>query len=223
MKIVITGTSRGIGLELTHQALQAGHDVLAVARNPEKSKGLLQLRNDFKNRLTLMTADLEKEGAAADVAVMAQDGGVVDVLINNAGIMKTGTSRADFMESFLINSVVPFEVTEALWPLLKKSKAPKVIQMTSLMGSISDNSSGGYYAYRASKTALNMINMSLVKDHPGLCSVVMHPGWVQTDMGGPEAPTSVTESASGIWKVIHNLKPSDSGRFFNFKGQELKW
>src|SRR5262249_2933625 len=123
----------------------------------------------------------------------------------------------------LVNSVVPFEMTQALLPYLKKSKQPKVIHITSLMGSIEDNSSGGYYAYRASKAALNMINKSLTRDHSWLTSVVMHPGWVQTDMGGPQAPTSTRDSAQGIWQVINGLGSEKSGHFYDFKGKELPW
>ncbi len=223
MKVVITGTSRGIGLEMVHLALMAGHEVMALARQPEKSPGLLKLKNEFKSKLTLVTADLYDENAAATLVAMVKDWGAVDVLVNNAGIMKTGESRSDFQESFLVNSIVPFEITRALMPYLSKSKSPKVIQITSMMGSIADNSSGGYYAYRSSKTALNMITASLVKDHPKVAFAVLHPGWVKTDMGGAQAPTSVSESAQGLWRVIEALTLAKSGHFLDFKGKELPW
>lgn len=223
MNIVITGTSRGIGLEMTHLALNAGHNVLAVARSPEKSKGLLKLKGDYKDKLEIVTADVADEDACETIAAMAKDLGNVDILVNNAGIMRPGFTRKDFMETFLVNSVAPFELTQALLPLLKKSKAPKVAHITSLMGSIQDNGSGGYYTYRSSKTALNMINMSLSKDNPWLTTVVLHPGWVQTDMGGSNAPTSIEESAKGLWKVIEGVGPAKTGHFFDFKGKELPW
>lgn len=223
MKTVITGTSRGIGLELTRLALTAGHEVIAVARQPEKAPGLLKLKGDFKDKLELVTADLQSTGAAETVAAMAQDWGVVDILVNNAGIMRQGTSRADFADSYLVNAVVPFEVTKALLPFLQKSKAPKVAQITSLMGSIGDNTSGGYYAYRSSKAALNMITMSLAKDHPNITFAVLHPGWVKTDMGGEQAPIAVTESAQGLWRVIEGLTPAKTGGFFDFRGKSLPW
>jgi NAD(P)-dependent dehydrogenase (short-subunit alcohol dehydrogenase family) len=223
VKVVITGTSRGIGLELAQLALNKGHDLLAVARSPEKSKGLLKLKGDFKDRIEIVTADVAAEGAAEQIATMAKGFGVVDILVNNAGILHKGSGRKEMMESYLVNSVAPLEITSALLPLLKKSQQPRVAHITSLMGSISDNGSGGYYSYRASKTALNMINMSLTKDNPWLTSVVLHPGWVQTDMGGEQAPTSPRDSAEGLWKVIEGLKATSAGHFFDFKGKELPW
>jgi NAD(P)-dependent dehydrogenase (short-subunit alcohol dehydrogenase family) len=127
------------------------------------------------------------------------------------------------MASFAVNSVAPFEVTQALLPLLRKSSRPRVAHITSRMGSIADNGSGGYYAYRASKTALNMINMSLARDHAWLTTVVVHPGWVRTQMGGAEAPVEPQSSASGIWRLIEGLGRTDSGRFFDYTGNELPW
>jgi NAD(P)-dependent dehydrogenase (short-subunit alcohol dehydrogenase family) len=91
------------------------------------------------------------------------------------------------------------------------------------MASISDNASGGYYAYRSSKTALNMITRSLANDYPWLIAVALHPGWVQTDMGGLQAPTSIEESIAGLTRVIAGLRADDSGQFRNFKGQTLPW
>ncbi len=223
MKAVITGTSRGIGLELAQLALTKGFDLIAVARSPEKSKGLLKLKGDFKDKIEIVTADLNDPDAVDQVAAMVKDWGVVDILVNNAGIMRQGVSREDFLQSFLVNSVVPFELTTALLPFLKKSKQPRAAHVTSLMGSVADNGSGGYYAYRSSKAALNMINKSLSKDNPWLSTVVLHPGWVKTDMGGAQAPTSTRESAEGMWKVIEGMSSTTSGRFYDFKGKELPW
>jgi NAD(P)-dependent dehydrogenase (short-subunit alcohol dehydrogenase family) len=223
MNVVITGTSRGIGLELAQLALGAGHKVLAVARNPEKSSGLLKLKSDFKDKIEIVTADMASEDAVEIIAAAAKDWGHVDILVNNAGILLKGQSRAELLNSFTVNSIAPLELTQALLPLLKKSKQPRAAHITSLMGSIADNGSGGYYAYRASKAALNMISMSITKDNPWLTSVVLHPGWVQTDMGGAQAPTSTRESAEGLWKVIDGLDHKCSGHFYDFKGKELPW
>lgn len=202
MKVVITGTSRGIGSELARIAKQAGHDVLAVDRK---------------------VVDLRDPEAAAKIGEMCKPWGVVDILVNNAGIYRKGTSREDFQESFLVNSIVPFEITQALALYLKKSTHPRVVHITSLMGSIADNGSGGSYAYRASKSALNMINKCLTVDCPWLTTQVIHPGWVQTDMGGEGAPTPITESAQGIWLQIEKLDKAASGGFIDFRGQELPW
>lgn len=223
MKVVITGTSRGIGLELAQLALSKGFEVMAVARSPEKSKGLLKLKGDFKDKIEVVTSDLHDPDSVERIVAMVSEWGAVDILVNNAGIMRQGVRREDFMDSFLVNSVVPFELTTALLPFLRKSKQPRAAHVTSLMGSVGDNGSGGYYAYRSSKAALNMINKSLSKDHPWLSSVVLHPGWVKTDMGGAQAPTSTRESAEGMWKVIEGLSPAQSGGFFDFNGKELPW
>jgi NAD(P)-dependent dehydrogenase (short-subunit alcohol dehydrogenase family) len=133
MKVLITGTSRGIGQALTQVAKKAGHEVLAIDRK---------------------TVDLRSPEAAAKIAELVKSWGTLDVLINNAGIYRKGVAREDFMESFLVNSIVPFEVTQALLPFLRKGQNPRVVQVTSMMGSIADNASGGSYAYRSSKAAL---------------------------------------------------------------------
>jgi NAD(P)-dependent dehydrogenase (short-subunit alcohol dehydrogenase family) len=223
MRVIITGTSRGIGLELAQNALHAGHELLAVARQPARSAGLTRLASQFGERVRIVAADLREPAAAGTIAAAVPDREAVDVLVNNAGILRQRAGREDFMESFTVNAVAPFELTCALLPLLKKSAQPRVVHITSKMGSIADNGSGGYYAYRASKSALNMINMSLARDHAWLTTVVVHPGWVQTDMGGAEAPVTPAQSATGIWQLISGLKQESSGRFFDYQGQPIPW
>ncbi len=221
MKILITGTSRGIGLELTRQALQRGDSVLAVARKPESSQGLTELKKQFGEKLQLLAVDVTEDNAPQKISEFV--GKDLDVLINNAGILLEGVASKDFMESFRVNSVAPFLLTQALLPALKNAGAPKVVQITSKMGSIDDNAGGGYYAYRSSKTALNMINKSLSVDNPWLTTIVIHPGWVQTDMGGSAAPTPPERSDQGIWQITLNLKPEHSGTFLEFTGKEIAW
>lgn len=223
MKTVITGTSRGIGFELTKQALENGHQVMAFARNPQGSRQLMQLVKEYPKLLSVVAIDVAAEDAAEKIITALKSWAHVDTLINNAGIFAKETSRQDFLDSFVTNSVAPFEITMALLPWLKKSASAKVVNVTSLMGSIEDNSSGGYYAYRSSKTALNMINKSLSQDHKWLTTIVIHPGWVQTEMGGTGAPTPTEESARGIWKVTNDLSTSNSGGFFDFRGKQLPW
>lgn len=221
MKILITGASRGIGLELTRQALQRGDSVIAIARKPESSKGLTELKNKLGEKLQLLAIDMKADDAPKKIAAVVGEN--LDGLINNAGIFLKGESVDDFMESFRVNSVAPFLLTKALLPALKNSKQPKVIQITSKMGSIDDNTSGGYYVYRASKTALNMINKSISHDNPWLTSIVVHPGWVKTDMGGEAAPVLPEDSAKGIWELALSMKQSQSGKFFEFTGKEIAW
>lgn len=223
MKIIITGTSRGIGLELTRQALKSDHQVLAVARNPQASKELQALETSYPDQLKLLAADVTNPKDLEQIANVASGWGSVDIVINNAGIYKKGISESDFTESFRTNTIAPFLLTKTLLPLLKKGHEPKVVQISSQMGSIKDNTSGGSVAYRASKAALNAVNKSLSIDEPWLTSVVLHPGWVQTDMGGEGAAVSVPDSATGIWKVIGKNSTELQGRFYNYKGEELAW
>jgi NAD(P)-dependent dehydrogenase (short-subunit alcohol dehydrogenase family) len=218
--VFITGAGRGIGLELAKILVQQGHKVVASSRTltPElKSLGCETFQLDVRaemNELRDRQASLFENG--------------LDLLINNAGTLvpegglKEVTSKS-MLESFEINTLGPLKVTQALLPSLLRSSQPVVASITSKMGSISDNSSGGYYSYRISKAALNMFNKSFSLDFPQTISVVLHPGWVQTRMGGTQAPVSAVESASGLLKVIAGLSKKDSGRFFDFKGQEIPW
>lgn len=215
MNVIITGTSRGIGLELTTQSLGQGHNVLAIAREPENSPELKEL-DEREEDLTVLKLDLKEKNFAEIVLTTIQDWNSVDVLINNAGIMSE-----DFLESFQVNSVVPFLLTRALFPYLKKSRSPKAVHISSQMGSLQDVS-GGYYAYRSSKAALNMLTKCMAADEPWLTTVVMHPGWVRTRMGGESAPVTPKKSAEGLWKVIHELTLKDSGKFFDYQGHELE-
>ncbi len=223
MKIVITGVSRGIGLELARAALKAGHEVLAVARQPAASDGLAALQREHGSRLKVLAAELTDAGAADAITAATAGWGAVDLLLNNAGIYRRTDTREDFIDTFAVNTIAPFELTQALLSQLRKSAHPRVVHVSSRMGSIADNGYGGSYSYRASKAALNMINMSLARDHDWLTAVVVHPGWVKTSLGGPDAPTSVEESAQGVWRVVTGLKPQDSGKFYDFQGKEIPW
>ena len=225
MNIVITGGSRGIGLELASQALARKDSVWIVARNPNDARELAALGQRFPDTLQILEADLGRDPSQESMRELFAPlrATPIDLLINNAGVYAKGHDAQDFEQSFRVNATVPFLVTQALLPSLKKSKTPKVIQITSLMGSIGDNTSGGSYAYRSSKSALNMITKSLAVDESWATFCVIHPGWVKTRMGGSEAPTSISESAQGIWKVILNLEPKDSGCFRDFEGDELPW
>lgn len=222
MNVVITGTSRGIGLELTRLALAMGHIVLAVARMPQESEELMKLKSVSKN-LSILQLDLDEEGAEQKISLAVKEWFCVDVLINNAGVYLQDNSLAEFKRSFLTNSIMPLFITWALTPKLKESKRPVSLQITSQMGSIEDNTSGGYYSYRASKAALNMFFKCLSIDEPWLISVLVHPGWVKTRMGGHEAPVMPSESAAAIWKIIDEVTPDQSGTFLNFRGQPLRW
>lgn len=228
MNVVLTGVSRGIGLELCALSLSKGHRVIALARSIRKSERLQSLQNEFSQKLICLEGDVTDSNVLSKVVLTLQESPEIqanglDVLINNAGIYAKDETEASFLKSFQVNSVAPFLMTKALLPFLKKSQKPRVAQITSKMGSIEDNSSGGSHAYRASKTALNMLNKGIAVENPWLTTIVVHPGWVQTDMGGQNAPTQIKESALGIWKVIEGASVKVSGKFFDFRGEEIPW
>ena len=220
MRVVITGASRGIGAEFVRVLLSQGHEVHAVSRNSEKLEDLAKDKN-----LHVHAIDLENV-AGPDRLFRALEGRSVDLLINNAGIYAGADQLPklkfeDVRLSFEVNTLIPMRVCQAFLPLLKNGA--KVVQITSLMGSIDDNGGGGAYAYRMSKTALNMFNKCFAIEREDLTAIVLHPGWVQTEMGGKSAPTSVEESVAGMMKVIAGVKPSDSGKFYDYEGETLPW
>lgn len=220
--VLITGTNRGIGLELARQYAAEGWRVHACARDLAKAAALKEVRGD----ITLHELDVADETEIAAL-VRALEGQPIDLLINNAGVggNDEATDPDPWLEVFRVNSIAPVRVLEALLPNLQRSKDPRVLNLTSLMGSIADNSSGGSYAYRSSKAALNAAMKSLAIDLKprGITIAVMHPGWVKTDMGGPGAPVTPKASAEGLRRVIAALKPSDSGAFLNYDGAKLPW
>lgn len=222
MYVVITGTSRGIGLELTKVALSLGHQVLAIARHPDASPELIELKKNMK-QMTILPLDLIDPRAHEIIAESVSHWPQVDLIINNAGILEKDETIEQFEKSFLINSIKPFFITQALLDKLKKSPKPISLQITSTMGSIMDNTSGDAYSYRASKAALNMIFKSLSIDQSWLISLLVHPGWVQTNMGGKSAPITPAESAQGIWRLIGSTEITQSGSFKNYLGKTLPW
>jgi NAD(P)-dependent dehydrogenase (short-subunit alcohol dehydrogenase family) len=156
----------------------------------------------------------------------------IDILLSNAGVYgdsgQTGFGSMDYhrwQETFMINTQAPVKLAEAFLPQVARSQRKLIVAITSLMGSMGDNSSGGSIMYRSSKAALNAAMKSLsidLKDR-GIGVLILHPGWVRTDMGGPQAPTSPEESVAGMRGVMDRFTPAASGRFINFRGEELPW
>jgi NAD(P)-dependent dehydrogenase (short-subunit alcohol dehydrogenase family) len=228
MNFLITGAGRGIGLELTQFALEAGHTVYALVRDPNNARTLYQLKKTNTELLHILQADVTVLSQIQAVQNQFSDISI-DVLINNAGVLLDDeipfaqVTPEQMQETFSVNSFAPVFVTQTFLPNLKKSKSAKLINITSLMGSIEDNSSGGYYAYRMSKTALNMFTKSFAIDHPNITALTLHPGWVRTDMGGARAPLLPRESARGLFRIILEATNGQSGLFLDYTGKRLSW
>ena len=221
--ILITGANRGIGLELSRQFGEAGWQVIGTARKPDQADALRGLGAQV---LQLDVTDQDSvERLASDL-----EGRPIDLLINNAGILPRAPSISetdfdDVTRALAVNTIGPMRVTRALLPNLRSGAGKTVVNITSGLGSIANNSSGGFYGYRESKAALNMFTRSLANElrRDGFICIVVHPGWVQTDMGGANATLTASESARGIRDVIDKLAPEDTGTFWNYDGTPLPW
>jgi NAD(P)-dependent dehydrogenase (short-subunit alcohol dehydrogenase family) len=231
--ILVTGANRGIGLALVKQwlAVTDAH-VFATARQPDAAADLHTLQRQHPDRLTLVK--LEVTSAAdidAAVAAVRQQTAALDVLVNNAGIDPDDGWSLELLKpevmlrAFEVNTVAPAMITKAFLPLLKASDRPRVVNISSDMGSIENRTYSDSHAYCASKAALNMVTrgfaVELRRDHVTL--VCLDPGWVQTDMGGADAPLEPVESARGIVNVVSGLTPQDSGRYLRWDGGTHPW
>ncbi len=223
MNILITGASKGIGRALVTEVLKHSPKetkIICVARD---HKALKELQREFDHQIIPVIADVSSEKDLQHIVDQVKSLKTLDLLINNAGVLNKDFTEKDFLNSFQVNAIAPFLLTRALLPYLSHGKNPQVVQISTLMSSIEDNGSGGYYAYRSSKAALNMITKSLSIDHPKIKFLLIHPGWVKTDMGGEQAPLSPETSAQGLWKVIKNQSIEESGYFKDYRGNTLPW
>jgi len=217
--VFITGANRGIGLAFAQSYAVSGWRVLAACRAPETASALKAVKGDIAI-CALEVTD------AAQLATLANtlNGETIDVLINNAGV--GGKESIDgWLHTLHVNSIAPIRIAQALLPILARSERKLIVSITSGMGSIADNASGGSYAYRSSKAALNAAMKSLSVDLAprGGSVVVLNPGWVKTDMGGAGARLTAADSVERMRKVIDNAGPAQSGKFFNYDGREYPW
>ncbi len=230
MRSVVTGANRGIGLEFVKQLLARGDRVVAGARDPNGANELQALAASSKGALAIHACDIGDGKSVASFAA-ACGSEPIDLLINNAGVYGGSAQRVDSMDfdealrTYEINALGPLRVTLALRDRLARGKSPRVVHLTSGMGSIEDNKSGGFYAYRMSKAALNMASRSLAIDlrDAGVVSVVINPGWVKTDMGGAGAAISANESVRSMLTQIDGATLAQSGSFLNWRGGGYPW
>ena len=223
--VLVTGANRGIGLEFVKSFAADGWRVHACARNVEKAKEVRALDGEVVCHKLDVTNGLKVASLARELA-----GEGIDILINNAGLRgpKTGFGETDYDEwaaVLQVNTLAPLRMVERFVGLIEQSERKLVVNISSIMGSIADNSSGGEYIYRSSKAALNMVTKSLANDLAGrgITVVSFHPGWVKTDMGGEGAAITPSESVSDMRQVLDGLTPEQSGRFFNYDGRPIQW
>jgi NAD(P)-dependent dehydrogenase (short-subunit alcohol dehydrogenase family) len=225
--VFITGAKRGIGFEFTKQYAEDGWKVLACCRDPASAPELLALAHKNSN-IQVVTLDIMNFKQIEHVADTLQHT-PIDVLINNAGIYPESrfgdVDMDEWSTAFKINSMAPLKLAEAFQANLAKSELKKLATLSSKMGSIEDNTSGGSYIYRSTKTAVNMVMKSLSIDlaTTGISVVTLHPGWVLTDMGGPNALINVKTSVSGLRNVIDKLSLVNTGKFIAYDGKEIAW
>ncbi len=226
MRFVVTGANRGIGLEFVKQLTARGEEVDAGVRDPEGAPELRALVQPGV-RLRVHRLDVTDDASVAAFAEQLPPS-PVEVLVNNAGVsgVKGGEpiDPGDILRVFNVNAVGPLRVVRALLPRLRAGKAKKIVNLTSQLGSIAE-ASGGRHAYRMSKAALNMATRLLAEDlrGEGFRTVALHPGWVQTRMGGSAAPVPPEQSVRGLLQIIDGLTADQSGRTFDFQGREIPW
>jgi NAD(P)-dependent dehydrogenase (short-subunit alcohol dehydrogenase family) len=228
MRYLITGANRGIGFGLTQAFAKRGDDVFATARRPDDADELQALAKSHPN-VVIVQLDVASKSSGKVLAEAVGDE-PIDVVINNAGrfshIGSVGSFKFNgFLNDFTVNTVGPMRVVDAVLPNLRAADLAVVCNITSNLGSLEQNETGDFYAYRASKAALNMVTRSLAADlrDDGIIAFVLHPGWVKTDMGGANAEITRDESVSGILNVLDNIGPDDSGSYRAWNGDTLPW
>ena len=228
--VLITGSNRGLGLEWCRQYVEAGWRVLATCRFPAEAKALQQLKNE-NNALTLHRLDVTNHDQIHTLAQELADH-PIDLLINNAGVYFEKYVRPDkttdyeaWTHTFSVNSIGAMRVSRAFLDHLRRSQKRLIVAITSHMGSITEIENPGSYFYRSSKAALNaaMKGFSLELKPLQIGVLLLHPGWVRTQMGGPDGLLSPQESVENMRNRVDTFTLADSGRFLRYDGHEIPW
>jgi NAD(P)-dependent dehydrogenase (short-subunit alcohol dehydrogenase family) len=238
--VLVTGASRGLGLEFTRQYAAEGWHVLACARDPGGAAALRDLAaTAAPGRIVLHALDVADHDAVGRLAAQLADA-AIDVLINSAGTMGNGnfaaqgldfgrfgsTDYADWERVLRINVLGPMRMAEAFVAQVARSGQRKIVTLTSILGSIARNTRGSLYGYRSSKAAVNAVMKSMSIDlaaSHGIAAAAIHPGWVRTDMGGPRADIDAQTSVAGMRRVIDGLTVDNAGRCWMYDGSTLPW
>ena len=230
---LITGANRGIGLEFCRQYAADGWRVQACCRDPDGAGALADLAAAADGRVAIHRLDVTDGAEVAAVAAAIDTGNDagIDLLVNNAGVSGPERQTAADMDfdgwakAFATNAMAPLRVAQAFAPLVVRSDGKLIVTISSRLGSMTANRSGGRIAYRSTKAAVNQVMRSLAFELAGLgvrC-VLFHPGWVRTDMGGPGAALGPAESVTAMRRRIDRLTPEDNGMFLSYDGTELDW
>ena len=227
--ILITGCNRGIGLELCRQYALSGWHVHACCRKPDSAAELQQLASE-QNKINIHALDVSDTQQIKDLSNHL-DSVPIDILFNNAGVYGQGdayfgnTDEEKWIECFRINTISPLKMMENFVSHIAASEQKIIATMSSKMGSMDDNGSGGSYVYRSSKAAINavMVSASIDLSPQNIKVAILHPGWVKTDMGGPNAEISTEQSVTQIKHILSNLTADTSGRFFDIDGSIIPW
>jgi NAD(P)-dependent dehydrogenase (short-subunit alcohol dehydrogenase family) len=222
--MLVTGANRGLGLELARQYHADGWSVIGTARDVDEATKLRSLG------VTVEALDVTS-GESVRALARRLEGRPLDLLINNAAIsgkfpaQLSALDAEEFQRVLQVNVLGPARVTQALLENLRAGSGKTIVCLTSELGSIELNTSGGFYGYRESKAALNMLVRDLAAElaGAGFVCIAMSPGWVKTDMGGPGAPLTPSESVTAMRKVIAGLKPGDTGQVWSHDGTTLPW
>jgi len=228
--VMISVTSRGLGVVCVRQYSAGGWRVFAACRHPTSADSLRLLAERSKGLVEIVTMDVTDLRSVKQAAAQIEDG-AVDVLINSAGIAGKPHQKAGNVDYeswaavFNVNTMGPLRVTEAFIDHLSRSERKLAVTLTSSMGSLTENTSGGSIAYRSSKAAVNMVMRSAAIDFAprGVACVLINPGWVKTDMGGPGASLTPEESVTASKRLIETLGSAESGKFFDYDGREHAW
>ena len=222
---LITGASRGIGLGFVRSLAVDGWHIHACCRHPDKAADL----QDVGSAVKIHRLDVVDGLRVASLSRQLSDT-PIDLLINNAGVPGPdahfgGHDYDDWMEVFRVNAIAPMRMVERFVNQVAASKRKQIVNISSRLGSIAENSEGDFYPFRSSKAALNMITKGLSVDlaERGICVVALHPGWVNTDAGGEAAPLSVEDSVRAMRKLLDRLTLDDSGKFLAYDGSPIPW
>ena len=221
--VLITGANRGLGLEFARQYAEDGWTVIGTARKPNEA---IELKATGARVVQLDVLNQDSVSAMATLL----DGEPIDLLINNAGIFPRESAIQnidfdDYSRTLAVNTIGPVRVTQALLANLRQGDKKQIVNMSSGLASIGENDRGGFYGYRESKAALNMFTKTLAAElgPDGFICLAIHPGWVATDMGGPNAPLTPAQSVSGMKSVIDGIEADDNGRYRSYTGELVPW